>query len=78
MSDEVFTQKELDKLIFAAIDGNGGECSKEKIVQFVDLCAEMRISGNLVDLLLKGKVKADIRKSASEPNWELAENEPQA
>ncbi len=69
MSDKIFTDEEVEKIIVAAVSGNGGPCPESKIFKFLGVCQWMRVQGSMIDLLLSGKLKVDISKSAANPLW---------
>jgi hypothetical protein len=75
MCDKIFSDQEVEKLIVAAVSGNGGLCPESKIFKFLGVCQWMRVQGFMIDLLLSGKLKVDISKSAANPIWMVTRND---
>jgi len=69
MCEKIFSDQEVEKIIVAAVSGNGGFCLESKIFKFLCVCQWMRVQGSMIDLLLSGKLKVDISKSAANPIW---------
>lgn len=66
---EWLTQTEISNLVLAAIDGRGGEATREQIEAVVEWAEHIRIDVAILESVLAGDL--DLRRNADDTDWEL-------